>query len=44
LREDEHWSKVYEDKQAVIFTRPATFDVANKPADPGSANALTMRQ
>lgn len=29
LREDEAWSKVYEDRQAVIFTRPA--NVAGKP-------------
>jgi hypothetical protein len=30
LREDNAWDKVYEDRQAVIFTRPANLDVANK--------------
>jgi hypothetical protein len=44
LREDENWTKVFEDRQAVIFTRPATSEVANKAVDPGSTNALTMRQ
>jgi len=28
LREDDSWTKVYEDRQAVIFTRPGTFEVA----------------
>ena len=44
LREDEQWTKVYEDKQAVIFTRPGHSDVANKAVDSSSANALTLRQ
>lgn len=44
LREDENWSKVYEDKQAVIFTRPEKSDVTNKAFDSSSASALTMRQ
>jgi hypothetical protein len=44
LREDENWTKVYEDKQAVIFTRLGTSEVANKAVDPTSSNALTVRQ
>jgi hypothetical protein len=28
LREDNSWTKVYEDRQAVIFTRPGTLEVA----------------
>jgi hypothetical protein len=43
LREDHQWTKVFEDKQAVIFTRPGS-DVANKAVDPSSPNALTVRQ
>jgi hypothetical protein len=42
LREDESWTMVYEDKQAVIFTRPQ-IEVANKPVDSSSADALTMK-
>jgi hypothetical protein len=30
LREDSAWSRVYEDRQAVIFTRPASLAVADK--------------
>jgi hypothetical protein len=44
LQEDENWTKVYEDKQAVIFTRLGTSEVANKAVDPSSPNALTVRQ
>ena len=44
LREDETWSKVYEDKQAVIFTRAENADLANKAVDSSSPNAVIMRQ
>ena len=44
LREDHQWTKVFEDKQAVIFTRPGTSDVANKGVDPSSPGALPVRQ
>jgi hypothetical protein len=44
LREDENWSKVYEDKQAVIFTRPENVELVNKVVESSSANVLTMRQ
>jgi hypothetical protein len=43
LREADGWTKTYEDKQAVIFTRPEV-EVANKAVESSSANALTMRQ
>lgn len=44
LREDDKWTKAYEDKQAVIFTRAGTGDVVNKAVDSSSADALTQRQ
>jgi hypothetical protein len=43
LREDNAWTKAYEDSQAVIFTRAGSVDVGNKAADSGSANAITLR-
>jgi hypothetical protein len=42
LREDDTWTKAYEDSQAVIFTRSGSGDVANKAAD--SAKAITLRE
>jgi hypothetical protein len=44
LREDDSWRMVYEDRQAVVFTRSGSSDVANKTVDASSGNALTMRQ
>ena len=41
LREDDEWTKVYEDRQAVIFTRPGGFDIANKTVHSSSANTIT---
>lgn len=44
LREDHAWTKVYEDGQAVIFTRSGSSDVANKVDNASSANDLSLRQ
>ena len=35
LREDDSWTKVYEDRQAVIFTRPGTMEVAQVESKQG---------
>ena len=43
LREDDAWSKVYEDRQAVIFTRPASV-AKTQVLDPQRTEDAVARQ
>jgi hypothetical protein len=45
LREDNSWTRVYEDRQAVIFTRPANPDQQQAAApQAGSDQAAIAKQ